>query len=70
MCGTIPLLSEVDVFRLKEYIIDNETNGCYIDVDSTVEKANFLRKERFAKARNFLLRINCYNIINKLADEF
>lgn len=69
-CGNIPLLSEVDVFRLKEYVIDNAIDGCYIDVDNTIEKANFLRKERFTKARNFLLKINCYNIINELADEF
>ena len=54
--GSIPLLSEVDVFRLKEYVIENAVDGSYIVVDNTIEKANFLRKERFAKAHSFFIK--------------
>lgn len=39
LCGNIPLLSEVDVFSLKQYVIENSIEGCYLNVEDTVEKA-------------------------------
>ena len=68
--GNIPLLSEVDVYKLKEYALETAIDGTYLDVNDTIEKANYLRKVRFSNARSFLIKINCYNIIGELSDEF
>lgn len=57
--GNIPLISEVDVIILKEYVIENAFDGAYVNVEDIVEKANFLRKQRFQQAFNFLTKCNC-----------
>ena len=68
--GNIPLLSEVDVYKLKEYALEIAIDGAYLDINDTIEKANYLWKGRFSNARSFLIRINCYNKIRELSDEF
>ena len=60
ICGSIPLLKEVDVCALKEYALETAIDGSYIDVDDVIEKVNFLRKTRFSNARRFLVKINCF----------
>lgn len=70
ICGNIPLLSEVDVYSLKEYALETAIDGSYIDVEDVIEKANFLRTTRFSNARCFLVKINCFNIIQEIREEF
>ena len=70
IAGNIPLLSEVDVFKLKDYVLETSIDGTYLDVNDTIEKANYLRKERFSNAHSFLIKIRCYNIIEELREEF
>lgn len=67
--GNLPLISEVDILALKEYAIENAIDGSFVDVEDIVEKANFLRKQRFQHATNFLTKCRCYSIIEELHKE-
>ena len=69
-CGNIPLLSEVDVLTLKQNIIDNAFEGCYLNVEDTIEKAIFLRAQRFKLAQKFLIKIKYYGILRDIINKF
>lgn len=60
--GRIPALSEVDADLLKEYIAEEAIDGTYIDVEETIEEAEYLRKRRIRNASSFLHHIGCYRI--------
>lgn len=68
--GNLPVLSDPDIDTLKEYIFDNAIEGQYIDVEDSIEKAEELRKERFANARLFLTRCNCFGILNEVEQTY
>ena len=36
-CGIIPIIPEVDVFTLKEYVLETAIDGSYKDVDDAIE---------------------------------
>ena len=55
-CGIIPIIPEVDVFTLKEYVLETAIDGSYKDVDDAIEKADFLRKIIFQMLVIFQLK--------------
>lgn len=57
------------IIKKKEYSIENAIDGTYADVENIVEKANFLRKQIFEHAINFLIKCNCYGIIKEIEKE-
>ena len=61
--GQIPALCDADIEILKDNILEHAVDGQFIDVADAVENAEKLRKERFQKARNFLIRCNCFGLI-------
>ncbi len=68
--GNLPVLPACDIEILKDYILENATDGIYIDVEDTIEKVEELRKERFQKARSFLNKVNCYGILTEIEEFF
>ena len=68
--GNLPVLPACDIKILKDYILENATDGIYIDVEDTIEKVEELRKERFQKARSFLNKVICYGILTEIEEFF
>lgn len=62
-------LSKPDIEILKEYISDKCSNDEPVDAKELLEEALLIRKERQAKAIQFLIKINCPNIAELLQSQ-
>ena len=69
-CGRLPIISNVDIDSLKEYIKENYSECQYFDAEDVLEQIILLRQKRFKLANNFLFDIKCYSIISELKNEY